>query len=466
MDRRFQHPLGFDGLGKMKTHASARLLALLSIVTLGSTNGAEVELRLQADARQEIRGWGFTPAPIDWDGNSMLRDTSILVRVFKDSGVNMARVLIGDLNMYDVVALKPRFNSVDSYILPQIVALQKAGIDKYVLSLMSAPVFTKAYNAPHAYIEMDPNYLREECGDLVAGFLVDVVRRLREHNVPMPVAISIQSQPNGATFDYGCPPATAHGTFYTPEQWMTVARKTRQLLDGAGLGGVGIIGPESFGLGWGLAPACQEMNEALERRTKPAFTGVAFNLPGDFRTQEYAAQIRMIERHFEERWMLTPYLVNSGNDRQLLLESFVAVQRDLLELGVTHWFWRFGFTWERGAESLTYGRAGTETPVFAALKILWHTAPAGSKISALTATGNTVANLRTIGFRNGSETTVVAINLDGYPHKVRFLGIPQSSGVAHRFDGETPFELLKLSKEGDSFEVESPPRTVVIAHFR
>lgn len=427
-------------------------------------SGAEVEFTLGREPRQEIKGWGFTPAPLDWDSRSMLRDAALLTRIYRNSGANMARILVGDINMYDASVLKIRTSAIDSFLLPQLEALHAAGIERYVISLSSAPVYTKVYSAPSAYVELDPNFLRPDCEDLVARFLADAVDRLREKKAILPVAVSIQSQPNCPVADYGCPPAAAHGTFYSPEQWRRVVEKTRAALDEKGLSEVGIIGPESFGIERRFFISADKTSASPRKTAVSGLSGFAFNLPDNFQADSDGGQ-SLGKLPSKGIWMLTPYFTRAVDDRALILETFLAMQRDLLALKVDHWFWRYGFTWERGAESLCYGRNGVETPVFVALKTLWHAAPAGSLVYELSRSPRSQTKCGAIAFQSPRGLAVVITNPENVNLTIQLKGVPQLSGTAHYFDG-TAVRTAEVQRKGERFIIDAPKRAVVILALR
>lgn len=388
-------------------------LALL-LSTSNFVYSSTVTLVLAADRQQQIKAWGFTPTPMEWDGKTMLRDPSIARKLYRDSGATMIRLVLGGSSVYDAQARKIGKTVAASYLIPQIQAAADSGIHSYILSLASPPAYMKGYYAVGAYVDGEPNRLRNECEDLLAEYVADLLQQIRQAGVALPAAVSIQAQPDVGAADFGCPPSIGQGAIYSHGQWLRVAVKIRQQLDRREFREIALIGPEALGPAWFEALANEIGARASAENMRLAVSGLAIASTGgnaqtwqtllrDFRQQPSADTYPV--------WVLSSREVEATCDRELLVRTFSHLKADLVDLQVSYWFWRFGFSWEPCAESLVWGRAGNETPLFGALRTMWRSAPPGAFLRRIIAAEGDANAVAAFALETSTAVVLVASNI-------------------------------------------------------
>lgn len=443
----------------------------LLLIPIAVAAGQANNLVLDDTPLQELRGWGVTPAPLDWDGRQAFYGDSGLqvAKVYRDSGITIARLTIGAVGLYNNERREVRLESVDWALQDQIELLAAGGIHQYVLTLLSAPAYLKTYYMSAAHLLQEPNALRVECEPLLARYVGEILDRLRAKGLARPVALSIQMQPDRPTLDSGVPVTAAHGTPYSAEQWQRVLVAVRAELDRRGHQAVGLIGPETFGpsgsAGWwdrnATAPSAENTSSA-------ALSGWAYHSDGA-RTPAAAAGSEKLEailrrtRKENAIWMLSSNCSSAQSDADVLLQAFRSMRHDLVDIGASYWFWRYAFDWNPSSETLVWGRGGNQTAVYEALRTLWQAARPGAHVYRLEGRDRDTARgeLEAFALRGKDQLVYVCINPTAHDVEATILGLG-SQATRHVFSPQGTSVRACRAMQDQTQVMTVPARGIVI----
>lgn len=444
-------------------HAIRFGVSLLFVLVAIRSDAAVHTLRVAPEAQQEIEAWGLTTTPIDWDGRSMLRDPDIVSRLYRESGVSVIRLLLGGAAIYDNENQQIQDSAAELYLLPQIRQITEHGLDGYLISILSPPAYMKKYYSTRPFVEGDPNGLRRECEDLFAEFVVDLLRQIDASNTVLPIAISIQSQPDLGTPDFGCPPALAQGTIYTMDQWFRLSAVVRECMDASGFSSIDLIGPESVGTEWARAvlsaPPQGVAGAPLAHVALASSELLDANMISSLDPENSRDSVGQ-----RDLWISSSASASARTDQEVVLRAFERLRIDLIDLRASAWFWRYGFTWDASPESLFWGRSGRETLIFEGLSRIWRSAPPGSVVRRLLETdGSTSVN----GFalESAAILTICLFNSDANSQGFSLTGVDQS-GCEGWFaaDGQ-PSDLRKIERTDGQFTIDLSPGAVAIVNL-
>jgi len=436
---------------------------LVGVIAAPNTLGA-FELTISSECRQTIKGWGFTPGPIDWDGRCLLRNNALLKKLYQESGVTIARFVIGTGTLWRGAGLnEPR---ADEVILPQVITLRENGLEDYIITILLPPWMLRKYASEEAYVDFDINPLREEREDEYAKYIAAIVSFIRARKMTLPLAISLQNQP-----DFPQPPyfggTTVPGCIYTQNQLSRLGAKVRAALDQADLKGVGIIGPETFDRRW-LVDALQPVDGADDLPASFGFlSGLAIHSSAEFDELEnelsrsFFAVVETARRRGREVWVTDINVAKARNDSEVLLGTFAALRRDLNEMHASYWFWRYGFVWESGGEALVHGRACVEAPVYRALRDLWKAAPLGSQVHTILSNTTDGAS-RAFCLMQPEQTVLALFNPVERPEPYAIKGIKGNTGLVTFYRGDSSPEVKQIECWGAVLKIEIPPKSVAL----
>lgn len=454
-------------LGKLEMLLNSNMklcLLLLSLFAGFVARAFSAELVFASKPSCVLKDWGVTLTPLDWDGRLMCRDEEVFKQVCGELGVTMIRIQLSGGN-----ALRP--NQAERLITTQVDQFRKYNIKRYMVSIISPPIQFKKYYSAGAFVDGDLNPLREECEGLFVKYIVDVLKLLKLKNTLLPVAISVQSQPDNPTADFGIPPSIAHATPYSIDQWIRVNLMTRHELDENGFASVDLIGPESVSVSW----AVNALNQPISGPTgavsvRSCLAGLALKssgqiLHGDSCKGDFQDAKGGDGRALKGVWLLASHPGNAKNDIDVLLATFLELRHDFVDLSVSHWFYRYGFTWAHGSESLIWGRTRSQTIVYMALRQLWRVAPPDSqvhRISSVALDSEIKARCLGFGLSNESGVTAVLINIGNQAEVAVIKGIGKDCRKMYCFSDCGAVESLGYKNVSAGIEIEVPPRSVSI----
>lgn len=345
-----------------------------------------VSITLDPEIITTVKGWGLTPMALDWEGRIVLRgeaeeNTRDLYAELKP---DMIRILLGASNVYENERQRLRPKAIEEAIIPLVAMGSKASIKGYVLTILSPPAYMKTTYMTEGLSAMNGNGLRKECEGLFIDYVVEIIKTLREREAELPAALSFQSQPDLPPSSYGVPPTIATGAKYELAQWRDVGLLLRKRLDETGFSSVSLIGPECYGIDWIVESS---VGARTSQTTWPFIAGVAYVSSGvqsgrESYSQDLEKRINDFNgiRGGRDVWMLASNGGLARNDAECIVNAAQEICNDFGYWRANYWFWRYGFAWEDGPNTLVVGREGKQTAVFRFLKKLWHDAPAGAVV--------------------------------------------------------------------------------------
>jgi hypothetical protein len=455
---RIRTPFGTRHNGTVKLRGFLRYVKLCYVaLVLMSTSGgclhAEVaEFQIDEKPLQEIKGWGVTPAPIDWDGKSTLRAKALMQKVLGDLGETIVRLTLGNGGLYWEEHGGINEERVRSVLFQQVAVLEECHIQQYMLSITVPPSVMRRYRSDESHINLDPNPLRAEYEVAFGNYVACVVSLLKKDNLKLPIALSFQSQPDIPPGPY-FGSASAPGCPFTPSDWSRVAGIVRNSLDNAGLATVGLVGPEARSTTW--------INAALESilgTRGDTLAGVFIVRPrSGIEDNERISLLSKIDRIGKDVW-ISAECGGVTNDRELLLSVFSQLCGDMVELRPNYWFWQYAFTWDRSPLALRYGGQLSVTPLSIGLSKLWRGASLGSVVHRLTSTSSNSV-LPGVAFVNGSHCFVVIVNVDG-TKKDAILKAKLSGAEGSMISELNKVAELAYLPDGSGVSFTIPPRSI------
>lgn len=411
----------------MKTKAMFRFWGIL--LALACRLGAgEVELTVSPVVQQTISGWGLTAAEIDWDGGPLLRDGRE-ADLYQQLGISQVRIVLAR-SLFDDAGesggLSERF--VSTGLLGPIRRI--AWRIPYVLSVANAPKVLKKYYGEAALVDGAPNLLATGQESEFVRYIVALVERIRNESLPLPEAVSIAAEPWLEGHWAGC--------MLAPSQWAAVVRELQAALAAAGFSGLAVIGPETRSL-----EAAGAFLQALERLTgsgDSGITAISFHSSpvGAKLVQDGAA--RAFKR--EEKWNLGVRVQAAAiDDQTLTVATLRALISDLVDNHCTRWFWDLAYARVPDGTSLTVGDTLTPTPLAGVLRLIWTSAPMGSRIHLVNAkflSGPHPRNFVAVALANGPKTTLILVNDE--PEQTLSIAAPGLAG--------SQTELWSITKSG------------------
>lgn len=435
----------------------------VSLFMIGAHRAAAhptVEFSVSTLPLQRLVDWGITPTALDWDGHLELRAQAQnhVKALYDDLGLTVVRLTIGgDRDVYDE-NLGQAAPLPDSFF--KMISLAETSHLRYIISILSVPLQLKTYYSNSAHVLLESNSLREENEKAFASYVADVLEQLHGKGCPPPAGLSIQMQPDNPTADFGIPITAAHGTSYTSEQWWRVLRLVRAELDRRGHSELPLIGPETYGVRGSKAWLGTNSPELGVREALLA--GWAYQSDGakndDTGKEKSPADWRTYGQ--TGLWMLGSNCNVCKTDEDVVIETFLSMRHDLIDLGASHWFWRYAFDWNPSPEVLISGREGRHTPIYDALKCLWHAAPSGAVLRNLIQTGTRSDTVVGFAFETEHGVVSVCINSGGTPAAAVFRALPPRMRV-NLFGAERKKFVTENSAEQPA-TIDLPARSIAI----
>lgn len=393
------------GTALIRKFALTGLLFGATVANAASTR--EVWLTPGREPQQEFRGFGFTAAPIDWDGFSMLRNEEGLVRLYRRIRPQLGRIIVGGTNIYRTENSTVRDATVVQIIEPQVRALLRVGVERYLLSLASPPPALKRIRALPGIVEGEPNGVAEAEEERLARFVAELALKISQRGLPPPTWVSFQMQPDVIGPAHGYPPGNAESALYSPEQWVRVAGKVQAALAKEKLS-VAVLGPEAATFAW-----TARVLECADRAGWNWTGGVSLSGTG---ARDGVAYVHReiggwLQRQYDAQhaiWAIAPDLTKVADDRELLLGGMHALIRDLTVLRASYWIWRYGFTWERNAEGLVCGRELEAGPLYLPLRALTEVVRPGMRVVPVAV--DPASRIEAVAFRSADTTVILAVN--------------------------------------------------------
>jgi O-glycosyl hydrolase len=423
-------------------------------------------------AAQTLKGWGLYPT-----GGGGLYGRSGISDALYASGISFVRVAFRD-ELY-VSGTNVSNMTLDAGNLGTLVqSLQLAqsyGVNQYIVSVWSPPAAMKTNNSVIA------GSLRTDAESSYVAFLTKVVLSLKAAGMPLPMAISIQNEPERVE--------PYNSAFYPVDQWQRVIIAARASFDQNGLSAVPLFGPETGqftyaiwldstaktpgylgGSGFPALGSSSALNAAVG----------AYALHGYYDC--YVGGVDAgIQAHPKDLWMTEFSELTTAPETQYMIDTYRALAAHLVIAPVDYWAWWTGYTQSSGPPDGLSLLGGNSTPIYSkrywALKQLWTTARPGWVVTPMTTTdpdlqvglGNQApcnARVDLLAFTSPDHSTV-AVMMTNTTTKAKLIavsGLPGTTVQAYESDANndmTPQAAVPVTK--GTANIPLPPGSAVLA---
>jgi O-glycosyl hydrolase len=434
-----------------------------------------------ANQLQEIKGWGVYPAA----GGNPFWDAPAIQNAIYGLGVTHIRDQI-DPALY-VSGTTVQNMVLNTALLNQYIAkIQTAksqGISAYILSVWSPPAAWKTNGSILGTYNGVVGSLQPWAEPYFVAFVTKVMLALQQSSIGLPVAFSIQNEPEQAPTSYG-------GCSYTVAQWQQVIQDMRGSFDYNGLGSIVLFGPETgqYTTATYLDPVTQSAGY-LGGLGYPSLTGYLDHAVGAYALHTYAEcsiwQTQQgVAGHPKDMWMTEFGLPVGTTELQWTLDMMSAMAAHLVIIPHNYWFWWLG--WSSTTAAPPYGQllGGTTTPIYsqrfyALQKLFWTVRPgwyvhnlwsSDPDLQAGLGTQNPcTARVNIIGFMNpaGNEAVVEITNVTSNNKQVQIGGLPGTVQTSYRTDASNNMVQQATTNVYKTYSTVSvPANSVVIAIFQ
>lgn len=436
-----------DATGPASAAVAARLLANASAAgTISST------AIVSGKAGQLMKGWGVYPA----GGTGAFYNKPAIENAVYALGVTFVRERI-DPALYvsgtTVSNMVINQTLLNGYIA-KLKSAQAHGAATYVMAVWSPPASMKTNNSTASWIDangdgiVQPNelgYLSASKEPAFVAFLVKVMLSIKASGLSLPVAFSIQNEPEHA--------ATYDGCIYTPAQWQKVMQDVRGAFDYNGLSGITLFGPETGTYGANIyqnyitdtpgfmgGPGFPALDTAYLDHAIGAY---AHHMYGECNLS--LMQDAMLA-HPKDSWLdeFSEIELDSQSELNKTIDMMRAIGAAMVIVPHNYWAWWNGYLSSTGAPDGQTLIGGTTTPIYTkrywALKKLFTTVRPGwtvrtmtsSDASLYTAAGTQdqcAARIDLMAWVNGSwsQTVVLMANVSTNPREITVSGLEGSS---------------------------------------
>jgi len=363
---------------------------LLAVNILGRclTSALGGTITVQEQSFQEILGWGYALAPIDWDGGSMLKSEALVAKLEEKIDAKYIRVFVGAADIYDAAGKQIKESQFETLFRSQFESLRQ---HDYVLSFLTPPLALKEYFTAAGHVDLKPNRLRSGSESDFAHFMAECAARFERRVGKAPLGIIVRSGEGTTNYSYGCPPTTLQGCVIGEPQYSNLCRELRIILNERDLSRVAILGPETRANSFD--ETCDEMFlespvSAAERQKIASMVGYNSRLPIWINARP------------------DPMIVD---ETERILFVFRQLIDDMKQLRANIWMWPYAFSWEPHPQSLFWGPDFQRSRCAEALEYFWSRVSKGSRVRAIThhSTSAQNAGMDALAITNGGQIIVV-----------------------------------------------------------
>ena len=447
----------------MKFRANKVGGAFILAMALHLSVAGAADFAVVPDQAGKVLGWGVTQPVADGDGIAMLRDLSVIEKLYRESGINYVRILFGKRDCYNEASKAPEEGKLDALLQPQVQAAAAAGIH-YILSFLTPPHSMKYYVTGESHWEMNPDCLRPDREADFCAYVAAILRYLRDKKLPLPSAVCFATLADQ--------PLSFEGAYFYPRQWRRVAGILRRSLNENGFQKVGLIGPDVYALealpryfsdGSEAAGAGEEV---LSRLSGIALSPSEQLSIGEADRRSVQNLIAGAAKKGIPSWMLSFAPESALTDQDALLATFRRIGRDLITLHCSYWFWHSSYSQDQQAHALMYGTNFSDSPVFQALKELWRDCPPGATVHRVATDTPDFSDdpwdgMDAYGFSAPGNMTVVLINRQNQPHPSVVRGMKAARIRLSIYSGKGVKHAL-LDRSAGEFSFVLPPMSVAI----
>jgi hypothetical protein len=357
----------------MRLYATGRLAFFFGWLLCCNAFCSGSKLIIDGNPLQTIAGWGFTTAPLDWDSQCQLRSTDAIVRLLRNSGASVVRVVVGDSKLYQEARHDLDRDEMQTELAPQFDAIRVSGLRHYTIAIHGPPKSMKTYFSDEGEVHFDPNYLRAERQQDYVDYIAAILEYATKRVGWEADAVTFATRPD---LNEGCA--------YRPAQWQEIVKMTRITLDRHGLSTIAILGPETStlsGLEMLLGPAQSSGSQEPVWRVLGGVDVASERFIDAFSDNGLAVARELLPyRSGNGGFWLIDASPTSRESEGVLPREFSHLGRELVAFGFQHWLWKYGYSNAARPDSLYWGPDLKLSPMGRALTKLWRVAPVGSTV--------------------------------------------------------------------------------------
>jgi O-glycosyl hydrolase len=445
------------------------------------TTTATASAAIASTAAQTVKGWGVYPTGGSGLYSLPAQQTAVyaLGETFVRVQINPA-LYMGGTTVSDI-SLDPTTLTV---LEQQLQEAAGHGVTSYIMSVWSPPASMKTNGSILGETDGTIGYLAVGSEAAFEAFLTKVVLSLQSAGLPLPMAISIQNEPDHLTTTYA-------GTLYPVAQWQRVIEATRASFDGNGLSTVTLFGPESgtYGAAIYYNPATgtpgylggsgyPAMADATLNHAVGAY---AFHAYGECDLTQMAAGMQAYPR---DAWITEWSEPNGTTELAWTIDMMRALAAHLVILPNNYWAWWNGWAGGTSAPDNQSLLSGEATPIYSkrywALQALYTTVRPGWVVHHMTTTDATLqvgagsqdpcaarVDLMAFASSDGSAMAVLLSNSTSSAKAINVTGLPGSTVTVRRSDASSDMAAEpSVAVTGGSAVIPLPANSVVLAVAR
>jgi O-glycosyl hydrolase len=453
--------------------------AMVSASVNGLTAGTPVTVVPAATATarlgstaQAIKGWGLYPA-----GGSALYSRPTIRTALYASGLTFIRTQIDPAIYQSGSTLSSMsLNANTLLVLEQVLQEAQAhGVDQYIVSVWSPPA---AMKTNHSTIGGQLATTQE--GAFVA-YVTKALLTLRTDGLPLPVALSIQNEP-----DFN--PPTYPGCVYPVDQWKRVIEAMRASFDANGLTSVALFGPETGTYGGAVYSNASTYTPgyfggpgfpslASDATFNHAVGAYAFHTYGECQIAGLNTGLQAVPK---DSWMTEFSQPRGTTEAAWTLDMLSALGAHVALVPNNYWAWWNGYANTTAPDNQTL-LGGDQTPVYTkrywALKALWTTVRPGWLVTHMTTTDPDLlvslgsqdpcaARVDLVAFQrpDGASAAVLMVNRTTKSKLMAVGGLPGTTAQIYRTDANADMAVQPPATiTGGVATIPLPPNSAVLA---
>ena len=432
----------------MRHFALAFLLP--SLIGCAVPQPAPAVLTIDAAPQQTIRGWGIYPCTIrndraDAELYTLWRRPNAARLIWRDLNITYWRseILPGSYDARrDEGSLDLKY--LDESLVRQIKLAKSYNQTRYILSVWSPPA---PFKSPATTLGTDPKTKRAAVlrpsreGDY-CHFVVRVLKHLQTRKLPLPLALSVQNEPNYA-------PDGWNGTQLSPAQWQRLTIRMRAQLDVSGFKNIELIGPEggsyrdSVAFVGGVAASAlgdEKFNRALGGYAFHGYTLFSKHQPDLDNLREVALAMQKAGKPiWQSEWSIPS---DKPDPLDHVTQTAQRLGRETAFVPCNYWSWWQGYYPRHPkGEVLITGKDDDLhiSKTYKFLQCLWKNAPAGSVVHRVQSSdaqlsGFDADKVQCVAFEKGARQTVLLVNPTDKTKAIEVRGLTAATATPYLTD--------------------------------
>jgi O-glycosyl hydrolase len=402
--------------------ACIALTAALLVSGLAPVSAAGIKtynVTVLPDKYQTVKGWGVFPSSVT---DQWLNKYAAHTGIYRDLGITQFRIEVrGNCGDADGNLVQEYMDTLSAHIQTAV----NNGVSEYMVSIWSPPAGMKTNNKIEGLNEDGTAAaLLPEKEEAFAKYLVKVFNEIKRRGLPIPIAFSLQNEPNNAFGYYQC-------CYYTMEQYQRVCKLIRKTFDGAGYKDIRMMGTEGAeyksNVMW-LGNDFSEFEKDAEfEKSLDIIASHSYYNRQSTQKRDIDAYVANLKKYpGKEVWQTefsTAHNLAVDNEIDRAIGAMGIFATDMAWVGNNVWYWWSGWDFRRPAqaahqEDILFGDGITSTEkslIFQCFAKVWKNVPVGSEVLRMKTDDSAVVNTSMpesdmVAFGGGGRTVALFIN--------------------------------------------------------